>query len=35
MSEFKLNTIEEALEGKLVVESIAWKRVDKLKELGI
>ena len=28
-------TIEEALEGKLVVESLAWKRVDKLKELGI
>lgn len=28
-------TIEEALEGKMIVESIAWKRVDKLKELGI
>ena len=28
-------TIEEALEGKLIVESVAWKRVDKLKELGI
>lgn len=28
-------TIEEALERKLIVESIAWKRVDKLKELGI
>ena len=28
-------TIKEALEVKLVVESLAWKRVDKLKELGI
>jgi hypothetical protein len=28
-------TIKEALEVKLVVESVAWKRVDKLKELGI
>jgi hypothetical protein len=32
-------TIEEALEGfhegKLIVESVAWKRADKLKELGI
>ena len=28
-------TIEEALKQELIVESIAWKRVDKLKELGI
>ena len=28
-------TIEEALERKLIVESVAWKRVAKLKELGI
>lgn len=28
-------TIEEALERKLVVESVAWKRAAKLKELGI
>lgn len=28
-------TIKDALERKLIVESIAWKRVDKLKELGI
>jgi hypothetical protein len=28
-------TIKEALEVKLVVESVAWKRMDKLKELGI
>jgi hypothetical protein len=31
----KYLTIEESLEGKLIVESVAWKRVDKLKELGI
>ena len=28
-------TIEEALERKLIVESVAWKRVAKLNELGI
>jgi hypothetical protein len=28
-------TIKEALEVKLVVESVAWKRAAKLKELGI
>lgn len=28
-------TIEEALERKLIVESVAWKRAAKLKELGI
>ena len=28
-------TIEEALKRKLITESVAWKRVDKLKELGI
>lgn len=28
-------TIEEALERKLIAESVAWKRVAKLKELGI
>jgi hypothetical protein len=28
-------TIEEALKREMIVESIAWKRVDKLKELGI
>jgi len=28
-------TIEEALERKFIAESVAWKRVAKLKELGI